>query len=152
MNAKEYLSRARLMDMQVRSRQEQILILRSMAERVSAGFGREAVSRSLNTTAMQDTVARILEAEAELAGRIDELVRTRMEIAGVIDRVEDVRVRLILEKRYLCFRDWREITEEMNYSLRYVQEKHREGLRAVQRILEETENAPRQSASGPAPI
>ena len=67
MNAKEYLSRARLLDMQVRSRQEQILILRSMAERVSAGFGSEAVSRSLNTTAMQDTVARILEAEEELA-------------------------------------------------------------------------------------
>ena len=135
MNAKEYLSRARLLDMQVRSRQEQILILRSMAERVSAGFGREAVSHSLNTTAMQDTVARILEAEEELAGRIDELVRTRMEIAGVIDRVEDVRARLILEKRYLCFRSWREITEEMNHSLRYVQDKHREGLRAVQRIL-----------------
>ena len=152
MNAKEYLSRARLMDMQVRSTQEQILILRYMAERVSAGFGREAVSRSLNTTAMQDTVARILEAEEELAGRIDELVRTRMEIAGVIDRVEDVRVRLILEKRYLCFRDWREIAAEMNYTERYMHMKHREGLEAVQRILEETENAPRQSASGPAPI
>ena len=62
MNAKEYLSRARLMDMQVRSTQEQILILRSMAERVSAGFGREAVSRSLNTTAMQDRMACVLTA------------------------------------------------------------------------------------------
>ena len=66
--------------------------------------------------------------------RPDSLAVTLMA-DGRIDRVEDVRVRLILEKRYLCFRDWREIAAEMNYSLRYVQEKHREGLRAVQRIL-----------------
>ena len=38
MNAKAYLSRAYYLELQVKSKQEQIEALRSLAERVSPGF------------------------------------------------------------------------------------------------------------------
>lgn len=135
MNAKTYLSRVYCLDLQVKSKLEQIEVLKSLAARVSASFGSEPVSHTLNVTAMQDTVARIMEAEEDLQHRISELVEMKLEVSGVIDRVEDVYARIILEKRYLCFQSWMHIAADLNYSERYVHMKHGEGLRAVQQIL-----------------
>ena len=137
MNAKAYLSRAYYLELQVKSKQEQIEALRSLAERVSPGFGGERVQHSPNMSAMEDTVAKILEKEKEIEQQIDELVEMKLEIARVIDRVEDVCTKVILEKRYLCFQSWMQIATELNYSERYTRTKHVEGLRAVEEILTE---------------
>ena len=127
MNAKAYLSRAYYLELQVKSKQEQIEALRSLAERVSPGFGGERVQHSPNMSAM----------EKEIEQKIDELVEMKLEIARVIDRVEDVCTKVILEKRYLCFQSWMQIATELNYSERYTRTKHVEGLRAVEAILTE---------------
>ena len=82
-------------------------------------------------------MAKILEKEKELEQQIDELVEMKLEIARVIDRVEDVCTKVILEKRYLCFQSWMQIATELNYSERYTRTKHVEGLRAVEEILTE---------------
>ena len=139
MNAKAYLSRVYCLDLQVKSKQEQIEALRSLAARVSTGLDKEPVKHSLNVTAMEDTVARIMEAEEELQRKIREMVDMMREISAVIDRVEDVYARLVLEKRYLRFQPWMNIAAELNYTERYVHMKHGEGLRAVQEILDERE-------------
>ena len=86
---------------------------------------------------MQDTVIRIMEAEQELNREIDELVDTKQEIKRTIDLVPDVTLRLILEKRNLCFEKWEQIAIDTYYSLRSVQEKHREAVRIVQGILDQ---------------
>ena len=143
MNAKDYLSQAFCIEMQVQSKLEQIEALRSLACRVTAPMGAEPVSHTRNVTSMQDTVERILEAEEELNRRIDDLVATKLEIARTIDRVEDVTLRLILEKRYLAFLSWGQIGMDLHYSGRWRQVKHAEALEAVERILgEKTENNP----------
>ena len=143
MNAKEYLSQAFCIEMQVQSKLEQIEALRSLACRVTAPMGSEPVSHTRNVTSMQDTVGRILEAEEELNKQIDDLVAMKLEIARTIDRVEDVTLRLILEKRYLAFLSWGQIAVDLHYSERWLQVKHLEALEAVEKILgEKTENNP----------
>ena len=137
MNAKEYLSRAWWIEQQVQSKLEQIEALRSLASRMTAGFGNEPVSHTRNVTAMQDTIVRIMEAEEELNRRIDELVSMKMEIMQVIDQVQDVILRLILEKRYLSFLSWEQIAVDMGYTVRWTLLRHEEGLQAVQEILGE---------------
>ena len=67
MEAKEFLSRAWNIETQVQSRLEQIERLRSLACRVTAGFGGAGGPRSRNVTAMQDTIVQITEAEEKLA-------------------------------------------------------------------------------------
>ena len=52
-------------------------------------------------------------------------------------RIGDIRVRLVMEKHYLCFLPWAQIAEEMHYSLRWVRATHKAGLEEVQRMLEE---------------
>ena len=136
MNAKEYLRQAYRLEQRVQSKLEQIEALRSMAANVTSSISREPVSHTRNNTAMQDTVVRIMEAEKELNDEIDALVDMKREIKQTIDRVPDVTLRLVLEKRDLCFQKWEQIALDMFYSLRSVHEKHREAERIVQEILD----------------
>ena len=137
MNAKEFLSRAWLIEKQIQSKQEQIEVLKSLACRVTAGAGAEPVVHTRNVTSMQDTIVRILEAEEELNRRIDELVSMKLEVMQVIDQVKDVTLRLILEKRYLSFQSWEQISVDLGYTVRWTLTRHEEALRKVQELLVE---------------
>ena len=137
MRAKEFLSRAWLIEEQIQSKLEQIESLKSLACKVTTGFGKEPVDHTRNVTSMQDVIVRILEAEEELNHRIDDLVSMKMEVMQVIDRVKDVTLRLILEKRYLSFFTWEKIAVDMGYTVRWALQHHEEALRAVQKILDE---------------
>ena len=136
MKAKTYLSQAWLLEQRVRSKLQQMASLRSLAEQMYRTFGPAPVSKSRNVTAMEDTILRIQEAELELNRRIDHLVDAKREIAAVIDEVEDVKLRLILEKRYLTFMTWEQIAVDLHYTLRWTLQRHNQALEAVQEILD----------------
>ena len=63
----------------------------------------------------------------------------KLEIAETIDLVEDVTLRLILEKRYLSFLPWNRIALDLNYTERWLQRLHNSALEQVQWILDERE-------------
>lgn len=136
MRAKEFLSRAWLIEEQIQSKLEQIESLKSLACRVTAGFGKEPVSQTRNVNSMQDVIVHILEAEEELNQKIDDLVSMKMEVMKVIDQVQDVILRLILEKRYLSFFTWEKIAVDMGYTVRWALQHHEEALQVVQGILD----------------
>ena len=136
MEAKEFLSRAWNIETQVQSRLEQIERLRSLACRVTAGFGGAGGPQSRNVTAMQDTIVRITEAEEKLNRQIDELVTAKLAVMEVIDRVQDRTLRLLLEKRYVLFHTWEEVALGLGYTRRWTLKKHEDALDAVQRILD----------------
>ncbi len=136
MKAKTYLSQAWLLEQRVRSKLQQMASLRSLAEQMYRTFGPAPVSKSRNVSAMEDTILRIQEAELELNRRIDHLVDAKREIAAVIDEVEDVKLRLILEKRYLTFMTWEQIAVDLHYTLRWTLQRHNQALEAVQEILD----------------
>ena len=139
MNAKEFLSRARLLEMQVQSKLMQVESLKSLANRMTSVYGMAPVSHTRDMTQMQSTILRIMEVEEELNRKIDELVDTKLEIGLVIDRVEDDQLRVILEKRFLCFKKISEIGWEMHYSVRWIKAQIQLGLEEVQKILDEME-------------
>ena len=136
MNAFEFLSRAYKLDQQVQSKMHQISDLRAMASHVSAFMGNEPVSHTRDVTSMQATVAKIIEEEERLNQEIDQLVDAKQEISEVIAQVQDVNLRLILEKRYLLFEYWEKIAVDLGYSSRWIRDRHKMALRVVDRILE----------------
>jgi len=136
MDAKDYLARAWLIEEQIQSKMEQIESLKSLACKVTQGFGKEPVAHSPNVTSMQDVIVHILEAEEELNRKIDDLVSMKMEVMQVIDQVQNVTLRLILEKRYLSFFTWERIAVDMGYTVRWALQHHDEALRVVQKILD----------------
>ena len=139
MDAKEYLSRAYLLEIQVQTKMQQIEKLRAFASRVSSGIRKDVVKHDRNQNRMEDTVLKILEEEEELNRKIDELVAVKQEIREVIDQVEDMTQRLILEKRYLLFQDWETIRIDFGYSCFWPYKWHKRALEVVQIILDERE-------------
>ena len=137
MNAKEFLSRAYRLETRIANKNEQIYRLRALAERVTASYGREAVSRSRNTDSMADSIARISEPEMKLRNTVDELVAIRKDIADVIDQVPDISCQTLLELRYLCMKPWGEICDMMKLRSSQVFHLHSKALSAVETVLRE---------------
>ena len=138
--ALRYLSQAYRLEQQVQSKLQQIADLRALAARVTSFSGYEPVTHTRDVTAMQNTVVKIVEEEDILNARIDALVDAKREIREVIDRVEDVTLRLILEKRHLLFQPWEEIAIDLGITSRWAKDRHRVALKVVEGILERNEH------------
>ena len=137
MTALTFLSQGYKLELQVQSKLQQIADLRALATQVRSYSDQEPVSHTRDVTAMQSTVAKIVEEEETLNARIDALVDAKREIREVIDCVEDVTLRLILEKRHLLFQPWDEIAIDLGITSRWAKDRHREALKAVERVLED---------------
>ena len=140
MEAREFLGRARYLDLQVQSKLHQIEVLKSLACKVTTVYSEEPVSHTRNVSSMEDIILRIMESEGELNAQIDELVSVKLRIHAVINKVEDTLLRLILEKKYLEFESLVKIGGELNFSDRWMRDLHARALYEVQLILDEEEN------------
>ena len=139
MSALVFLSQGYKLELQIQSKLQQIADLRALATQVHSFSSTEPVSHTRDVTAMQSTIAKIVEEEQILNAKIDALVDAKREIREVIDCVEDVTLRLILEKRHLLFQPWEEIAIDLGITSRWAKDRHKEALKAVERILEEAQ-------------
>ena len=73
----------------------------------------------------------------EINREIDRFVDIKMDISKTIAMVRNENYRLILEKRYLCFMTWEQISLDMNYTNRWLRKMHERALDVVDRILTE---------------
>ena len=73
---------------------------------------------------------------------IDRFVDIKMDISKTIARVRNENYRLILEKRYLCFMTWEQISLDMHYTNRWLRKMHERALDVVDRILLERSGCP----------
>ena len=139
MTAKEYLGQAYRLDQRINSKLQQVESLRSLTRKVTASYDGETVFHTRNVTSLEDTIFRLMEAEEELNRQIDELVVLKMDISRMIDRVRNESLRLILEKRYLCFLQWDQIAAEMHYSRRWVLKRHARAVEVIDKLMTERE-------------
>ena len=137
LTAKEYLSQAYRLDQRINSKLEQVETLRALTRKVTASYGSEPVSHTRNVSSMEDVIIRLMEAESDLNGIIDELVGMKMDIAQSINAVPNHDYQLLLEKRYLCFQTWEQIAIDMHYSARWVHIVHSRALAGVGKVLRE---------------
>lgn len=139
MTATEYLGQAYRLDQRINSKLQQVESLRSLTRKVTASYDGETVFHTRNVTSLEDTIFRLMEAEEELNRQIDELVVLKMDISRMINRVRNESLRLILEKRYLCFLQWDQIAAEMHYSRRWVLKRHARAVEVVDKLMAESE-------------
>lgn len=79
---------------------------------------------------------RIMEEERAINEEIDRLVETKRQIREVINLVNDVTCRLLLEKRNLLFETWPKICMDLKIGLRWAQTRHKDAVVIVQGILD----------------
>ena len=136
MKAEEFLSRAYRLDQQIQSKVLQLDRIRACASGSGFRYGDVKVQSSGPDSMVENAVMRILEEERAINEEIDRLVETKRQIREVINQVEDVTCRLLLEKRNLLFETWPKICMDMNIGMRWAQVRHREAVMIVQGILD----------------
>lgn len=138
MTAYEYLSQARRIDERINSKIQQLECLNELARKCTSSLSAVSGGGGVRQT-MSDTVVKIVDLQKEIDRDIDTLVDLKAEIMAVIKAVENVEYQVILEKRYLCFLSWEQISVDLGHELRYTQKLHTRALAAV-KIPEKTEN------------
>jgi hypothetical protein len=136
MTAKEYLGQAFRIDQRINSKLEQITSLRKLASKATLTMTGMPRSVSPNLQSMESTIVKLADLEVEINRDIDEMVDLKQEIVSLVKRIDNVESRTLLELRYLCFKSWEQIAEEMAYDLRYLHKLHNRALDQVNSILD----------------
>lgn len=137
MTAKEFLRQARDADRRIDEAMER---LERMRAKLEAG-------RMSNLTGMPrggavdwtETADRVIELEKRVNARIREMVRQKQAAMDAIDRVEEARLREVLELYYLDGFTWEQVAEQMDLSDRHVKRLHGIALLRV-KVPEEVEH------------
>ena len=80
-----------------------------------------------------------MDEEESLNTAIDRLVDLKKEVSEVLTLINDTDCQLLLELRYLCFREWEEIAEVMHFHVRTVYKLHGRALRKLTEVLDSAE-------------
>lgn len=131
MTAKEYLNQAFRIDQRINSKLEQMESLRTLFTRTSSTLSDMPKNPNKDHSRSEELIVKIMMIEDEIKADIDKLVSLKKEVSDVINAVEPVECRMLLELRYLCFHTWEEIAAEMNYTVRNVHLLHSKALGLV---------------------
>lgn len=122
MTAKSYLQQYRSAVRRAEASLDHLAELRAIAER----------SNKLGAT-----VARLVDAEAQIDGEIELLAAVEREITRTINAVQDERLQLVLYRRYILGEKWEQIAVNLNLDYRWVLRLHGRALAAVADVLKE---------------
>lgn len=132
MEAKAYLEQARNINIQIDSKLEQVSALRQLAIKASSTISLVPPSGTPDPHRLEKTITRMMDMEHEVDEDIDHLVELKADIMKVISRVPDDRERVVLELRYLAFKDWASIADAIGLHIRQVYRLHDEALKHIE--------------------
>ena len=131
MNAKEFLEQVRYVDRAIDSKLEQLSALKDMATKTTSVMNDDVVSHTRNVHSMQDVIAKIIDMQSEINADIDHLVDLKREIMQVVKAVQNPEHQTLLELRYLCFKSWEDVAEELGYNVRHIYRLHDEAVEQI---------------------
>ncbi len=137
MDVKQWLLRAYRIDQQIQSKNEQIEMWETLAQKVTSNpSAQPGGSGGTNYSRVENYCIKIADAQMEIERQRDELIRVRQEIEAAINKVQNITLRLLLEQRYLLCKNWEDIADFMGYCVEYVKrDLHKQALRAAREII-----------------
>ena len=130
MTTKEYLNRAYVLNKKIKKDKEIIANLKDAAMNTSANVSDERVQTSAPTGSRMSTfVEMIVELENSVNKQEQELKVVRDEITTEINKIADIKQRLVLQLRYLDYYSWSNIAGVLCCSESLVYKIHSDGLK-----------------------
>jgi len=130
MTAKEYLGQAYRIDQRINLKMEQVASLRALATKATATYS-DMPKGYGNVHSGENVIVKIIDLENQMNADVDELVALKEEVVGVIKAITNPEQRMVLELRYLSFKTWDEIAEDMHYGIDNIFKLHKKALEAV---------------------
>ena len=129
MTAKEFLRRARTVDRRVDEATERVERIRARLE-----AGRMSSVTGMPRGGVQDwtaTADRLIELEKDVSARIREMCKLKRLAQEAIDRVEEARLKEVLELYYIDGYSWEQVAQRMELDKRWVFRLHGRALLLV---------------------
>ena len=126
--AKNYFAQIRETDCLIRRLTDTAFTLRSSLTSQSYEWKPDKVRTSGPKNTMEETIAKLVDLEADINRRIDGLVDRKREAFAMISRIADLNQQNILIGRYVQLKEWEDIACELHFSMQWVYELHRRGL------------------------
>ena len=146
--AKDYFAQIRKTDRLIKRLTDTVFTLRSSLTSQSYELNPDKVQTSGPKNTLEETVVKIVDLEADINRRIDELVDMKQEAFTMINRIPDLDQQNILIGRYIQLKKWEDIALELNFSIQWVYELHGKGLLAFSQANSEFfRNREKQSAT-----
>jgi hypothetical protein len=139
-NIKQFLNQGFRLNALIQTNQLELEQLRALSTSIGVlDLSKERVQTSGQTDRVVDTVARIIDLEAAIQDDINCYLQKKQEIRALIMTVEDDSLKLILQKRYLIFEEWKDIAIEMGFDIdaNWIFELHRRALSAAKKNYSE---------------
>ncbi len=133
MTAKEYLSQYKDLNDSINAKLEQVGELRRKAQTVSSGSS-DGTHSSTPRDRIGEITARIVDLEHEINEDIDRSIDLQREIRAAIATVPEVRLRTLLEYKYINLLTLDETAVRMNYSYPQICRLHGRALQSVKMI------------------
>ena len=131
MTPKEFLQQIRSADRLIDSKLKQLECLRDETTRTSSMISDMPRSDSPNLQRMESTIVKLLDLEAEINADIDQLVDMKRVARDAINALSNADQRLVLELRYLCYKTWPWIADELGFSISNVYRLHDNALKSI---------------------
>lgn len=135
-DAKEYLSKAYRIDQRINAKLEQTSSLRTQAEKATTTFSDMPKSFG-DVHSREKIIVKIIDLEHEINADIDSLVDLKAEMISKIKSIPCIEHQMLLELRYICFKPWEDIAEDMNFSLQHIFRLHSAALQNFSKIFED---------------
>lgn len=136
MTTKEYLGQARKFQKEIDAIRQQILVLRTIAEKATATLKPVCVRESGYTGRYEDTLIALVDLTDVFDTRMRGYIKAVAEISDTIDSVERSEYRALLRYYYIAGMTWEQVADAMNYSFRNIHYLHDKALDAVCVILQ----------------
>ena len=139
MTAKKYLQGIRDLEMKIKHRQTQVNFLREKASAAQAiRYDKDIVKSSVSDSKLENDIATYTDIEREIEKAKLVFENRRNKIISEIHELEDGRYVNMLFKRYVEYKRYEKIADEMGYSFDYVKHLHGEALKAFnEKILKD---------------
>lgn len=140
MNAKAYLMQIKQADIRINNKVAEKQALYAMATKVTPTLSSDkagGVGSGYVTDKIGNIVAKIAYIETEINMMIDDYVNLKNRIIHEIELLEDTRYYNLIHKRYVQYKDFSVIAEEMNYNYQSIIQMHGKALKAFEKIIKE---------------
>ena len=135
MTAYDYLNTIRILDSLIQSKLEEQQQLKDLATQITqAGDG---LPHAIGVSdKVGNTVSKLVDLQNDTAVLVEEYRNKRQEVIKILELLPPNQY-AVLHKRFVLFKKWEEIADEMMYSERQVHRIRKRAIRLVQYILDE---------------
>lgn len=135
MTAKTYLKQIRLLDKRIDDGLEELERLNALLTRVTSALGGEVVSGSKDPDKMTVNTDKVIKLRKMLNRLVDKYVDIKQEATELLSQVENPVHYQILHGRYVLYKTWEQIADEIGYTYQWTCQLHGVALLEFEKIM-----------------